>query len=610
MNSPLRSVIQFLDTYKWAYIGSALLLILSIGFRSIEPKILTVVVDQVITPAIGASTSMSSDDVIARFFQWLLPDYSVQSLAKMLAIMALAYVVVSVFRGLTLFIANALKADSAEKAAKQIRDQAFSHIQKLPLSFFSKITRGELIQRCTGDIDTIKGFLQGQLIAMVRILAIYSFAFSMMAIVDWQYALISTIVAPIVCIAAFIFFKKEKVVWAEHEKETDKLNNLVQENLNGIRVVSAFANEQHEIKRFKEQNARKREKGLKQNWLHTLFWPMTDFLIFLQILVSMMVGGYFVIQGRITIGELLGFYTYINMIAWPMRDLGRVLSEMGMAVVAMKRVSEIMEAEPEDYEEVPVPPLKGHIIFDKVTFGYEEGEEKAVRDISFEIKPGERVAIIGPTGAGKSTLIKLLLRLYEPSSGSISLDGQPLVSYSRPSIRAKIGIALQKAFLFSTSIKQNIAYKRPAATYNEVERVAGMAQIGEIKQIFPNGFKTIVGEKGVTLSGGQKQRVALARTMLTDPDILVLDDITSAVDTETEQAIFRALATPMRGKTTLIISHRITSIQQADRILVMEKGELVQSGTAQELEGIPGYYQEIHRIQTEVESDIKTLPNL
>ncbi|MEM6763683.1 MAG: ABC transporter ATP-binding protein [Bacteroidota bacterium] len=609
MTSPLHSVIRFLDTYKWAYISSALLLILSIGFRSLEPKILTVVVDQVITPAVTSADDISYDDVVARFFHWLLPAYSATNLASMLAIMALAYIIVSFIRGTTLFVANALKADSAEKAAKQIRDQAFSHIQRLPLSYFSTITRGELIQRCTGDIDTIKGFLQGQLIAMVRILAIYSFAFGMMAIVDWQYALISTIVAPVVCAAAFIFFKKEKKVWAEHEAETDKLNNLVQENLNGIRVVSAFANEKHEIRRFKHQNAKKREKGLKQNWLHTLFWPMTDLLIFLQILVSMMVGGYFVIQGRITIGELLGFYTYINMIAWPMRDLGRVLSEMGMAVVAMNRVSEIMLAAPEEYGDAPVPPLKGHIIFKNVTFGYEEGAEKAVSNIHFEVKPGEKVAIIGPTGAGKSTLIKLLLRLYEPSSGSISLDGQPLVAFSRPSLRAKIGIALQKAFLFSTSIRENIAYKRPAASYNEVERVAGMAQIGEIKQIFPDGFKTIVGEKGVTLSGGQKQRVALARTMLTDPDILVLDDITSAVDTETEQAIFRALATPMRGKTTLIISHRITSIQQADRILVMDKGKLVQSGTAQELENIPGYYQEIHRIQSAVESDIHTLPN-
>ncbi|MEL6132667.1 MAG: ABC transporter ATP-binding protein, partial [Bacteroidota bacterium] len=384
----------------------------------------------------------------------------------------------------------------------------------------------------------------------------------------------------------------------------DKLNNLVQENLNGIRTVIAYNNQNYEIEKFYDQNVKKRGMGLKQNLLHTFFWPLSDFLGFFQISVSVITGGYFAMKGEMSVGELLSSYTYLGMIAWPMRQLGRTLSELGIATVAMERLREIQDAKPESKEGQTPQTVKGELRFENVYFRYRPTDEWVLKDVSFEVKAGEKVAFVGPTGAGKSTLIKLLLALYQPQKGQIYLDDQPLDSYAPAFLRAQIGLALQKAFLFSTTIKDNIAYAKPKSTLENVIEAAQVAQFGEISSLFTDGYETMVGEKGVTLSGGQKQRVALARTLLPEPQLLILDDITSALDTDTEQALFQALKDALKNKTAFILSHRITSIQQADRILVLDEGRIVQEGTHDRLHKIPGYYQEIHQIQSTVEAEI------
>ncbi|MEM9987589.1 MAG: ABC transporter ATP-binding protein, partial [Bacteroidota bacterium] len=381
-------------------------------------------------------------------------------------------------------------------------------------------------------------------------------------------------------------------------------NTMVQENLNGIRTVVAYANEEHEIERFEKQNLAKLKIGLKHNLLHTWFWPSSDMLSHLQMLMAIMVGGYFTMQGRITLGELLSFYTYIVMVTWPIRNLGRILSEMGMAAVALSRLSEILGASQEELKEPSETGLKGDIEFRSVSFGYKQDDGYALSKVSFKIQSGEKVAIIGPSGSGKSTLIKLLLRLYEPTEGEIFLDGKPITQFSREYLRLEIGLALQQPFLFSTTILGNIAYTEPGSSIEQVHAAAKAAQAYELQGIMPQGLETVVGEKGVTLSGGQKQRVALARTLLPQPGLLILDDVTSAVDTETEHAIFDALDDWLADKTTLIISHRVTSIQQADRVLVLEDGKLVQEGSPEQLAETPGYYQEIHQIQAAVEAEL------
>lgn len=598
---------RILQSYQWLYLSSALLLMTSILFRTFEPKILQLAVDHVIQKIKEPTAAQEEVDFISQFFIGLLPEVHEQSMGLVLALLGLFYVSIAIFRSGSLFAANTIKANCAEHVTKDLRDTAFSHIQHLPLDFFTNITRGELIQRCTGDIDKVKRFLRDQIIAIVRILSIFFFSFFMMMIVNWKFALVSIVMAPAIAITAYLFFKKEKQIWKEHEEESDKLNNMVQENLNGIRMVSAYSNQQHEISRFKQQNIVKRQMGIKHNLLHTYFWPVSDFMAYSQLTISMLVGGYYTVMGQITIGELLSFYTYIGMVTWPMRSLGRVLSEIGVALIAMDRISEILDASKEKMEGYQVEHFQGHIEFVDVSFQYHPEEAEVLSHISFKVQAGERVAIIGPTGSGKSTLIRLLMRLYEPTQGQILLDHKPIQTYGRGLLREKIGLALQRAFLFSTTVRNNIAYTSPEASDETVQDAAGIAQIREVETIFADGYQTLVGEKGVTLSGGQKQRVALARTILSQPDILILDDITSAVDTETEQAIFQALAEPMGQKTTLIISHRITSIQQADRVLVMESGKIVQQGTPESLASEPGYYRDILLIQQAVEQEISNI---
>jgi len=602
MFKALRDLWRLLGSYRQWYLLASMLAILAILFRSFEPRVLQLVVDYVVVLPLGGPAP--GTDIVTDFLLGFLPPLEANRLGGLLLGLAIMYLVLSVFRGVSVFTAEAIKNWATDRVAKVQRDDAFAHIQRLPLSYFTRITRGELIQRLTGDVDTVKNFLRGQVFSLIRILSVFVFAFCMMAITDWVFALICISLAPFILTLSLLFFRKEKEVWKQHEKESDKLNTLVQENLNGIRTVIAYANEEHEVSRFKEQNEAKRKMGFRHNLLHTFFWPTSDFLTYLQIVISIVVGGYFTVQGRISIGELLSFYTYINMLSWPVRDLGRVLSQMGMATVALERLGEINEAEEEDANGETYTGVEGEIALEQVSFRYKPEDEFALENVSLHIHPGEKVAIIGPTGSGKSTLIKLLLRLYEPESGAITLDGKPLGTFKRGWLRQHIGLALQQPFLFSTSVRENIAYTDPEKEVEEVYAAAKTAQAYDLQEIMPQGFDTLVGEKGVTLSGGQKQRVALARTLLPKPAILVLDDITSAVDTETEQAIFDALETWLADQTTLIISHRVTSIQQADRILVLDQGRLVQQGTPEELAKHPGYFQEIMKVQAAVEANL------
>lgn len=596
-----------LGRWKWKYLSAAALLILAIFVRNLEPKILQITVDNVVTYyQSDGSNGQFGDDFFSKLFYWVLPELTAENLTVILLTLGLIYVVISLLRGGLLISSHTLKAASSEKSVKHLRDKLFAHIQKLPLEYFNRISKGELIQRSTGDIDTIRNFILGDVVELVRVTAIFVFAFIMMFAIDPVYAFISVALSPLIIGSSYIFFKRERVVWEKHEEEADKLNAIVQENLNGIRVVQAFANEQFEIDKFDRQNREKLAIGIKHNRLHTFFWPLSDLLVNLQIIISIMAGGYFTIQHQITIGELISFYAYILMIAWPMRQVGRVLSKIGMALVATSRIYDILDAEKEPLDGKGIyRRFIGEIEFRNVSFKYDDNaEEYTLKDLSFLVRPGEKMALIGPTGSGKSTIIKLLAGLYEPDEGEIFIDGQNIRQFARQELRQRLGIVLQTPFLFSTTVKENIAYADPEMNEDDIINSAKTAQLHNVRDSLPDGYETLVGEKGVTLSGGQKQRVALARTLASRPDILVLDDVTSAVDTHTEHAIFSALENRMDGITTIIISHRITSIQQADRVIVLDNGRIVQEGSYYDLERIDGYYRQINEIQTSLESEI------
>ena len=597
-----------LHKWKWYYVLSSILLIISTIFRMIEPKVLQVAIDGVIAYfETQGQTVPAAKDFIAQTIYDILPQLELGNLEWVLICLGLMYLVIALIRGLSMFASSAISAWCTEKATKRLRDNLFRHIQRLPLSYHAKLSTGEMIQRCTGDVETVKKFIGTQVVEVVLFSSIFFFAFYMMASVHLTYALIAISIVPFIFMMSVLFFKKEKKVWEEHEAEQDKLISMAEENLGGIRVVQAFAQEEEEIQAFENQNIKKRKIGLSHVMLHAYYWTLSDTLFHIQVTLSIFMGGYYTLSGAITVGELVSFYTYMVMVSWPMRRVGQVVSKLGMAFVAIDRLSEILDAEAENYEGESLngQGLKGEIEFRNVSFAYPGAEDKLVlKNVSFKVMPGEIVALMGPTGSGKSTIIALLARFYEPTEGAIFIDGHNIKDLSKSYLRDKIGIVLQKAFLFSTTIKNNIAYVNPLVEEHAIVEAAEAAHIHGIMHVFPEGYDTIVGEKGVTLSGGQKQRVTLARTLLEDPDVLVLDDATSAVDTETEYGIQQALNRHLSGKTTFIIAHRMTSIQHATQIIVLNEGKVAASGNHEELLNKEGFYKEVYQVQAAIEGDL------
>jgi ATP-binding cassette subfamily B protein len=606
----LKKLFRILDRWKYYYVIAGVFLILAMTVRMLEPKVLQITVDKIVAYTQDKSVKqMENNDAIAQEFYSWLPELNNDNVGTVLIYLGAIFLVISLFRGLFSVSASSLSTYSTEKAIKKLRDRLFSHLQAVPLAYHSKTPTGELIQRCTGDVETIRKFSTHQVIETLRMTAIFFGAFAMMLTIDVTYAFITISLVPLILIGCVFFYKKESEIWAKHEAEQDKLSIMVQENLSGIRVVKAFAKEDYEIRKFTEQNQVKRTWGLKLLKLHAFFWPFSDFIVYTQMAIALLAGGYFVLNSQITVGEYVAFYSYATFVIWPLRRIGQIVSEMGMTTVAINRIFSILDTETEDYSgsEHEKIKLEGEIEFKNVTFKYDnETEQHILNDVSFKIKPGEKIALLGPTGAGKSTIISLLMRFFEPQKGEILLDGKKLNSFSKEFLRGHIGVVLQRSFLFSTSIKDNIAYGNQNSHIDEVIDAAKAAQIHDIiTEVFPHSYETIVGEKGVTLSGGQKQRVSIARTLLMNPDILVLDDSTSAIDTETEFEIQKALRTLAKGKTTFVIAHRIASVQDCDRIIVLDKGKIVESGTHNDLIKNEGFYKKIYNIQVSIEEEIE-----
>lgn len=604
----IKRLFEILGKWSGYYVLSGVMLIAAVLVRMLEPKVLQVAIDKVIVYfQSNGRITFTPDDSITKFIYSLLPEFSIDKMDTILAAIGLIFLCIALARGAFSFVSSAVTASSTEKAMKELRDRLFSHIQALPIAFHSKTPTGELIQRCTGDVETIRKFAATQIVEVIRLSALFFGAFMMMASIDLEFALLAIAFAPILMAGSIIFFKKETRVWNQHELEQDKLSILAQENISGIRVVKAFAKEEFEIGKFTNQNLEKRKWGIKLNNLHRIFWPSSDMLVHLQIAVTLMVGGYFTLTNRLSVGEFTAFYTYSTLVTWPMRRLGQLISEMGMATVALNRLYSILSSEKEDYSGMSEQKFKGEVEFENVSFKYSKDEKGHVlNDVSFKVKPGQKIALLGPTGAGKSTVISLLMRFFEPDSGVIRIDGKNISGFSKEYLRRRIGVVLQKPFLFSTSIRSNIAYSKPDSHIDEIVDAANAAKIHDvITEIFPQSYDTVVGEKGVTLSGGQKQRVTIARTLLKDPDILVLDDSTSAVDSETEFEIQKAMRNLMKDKTAFIIAHRITSIQDCDKIIVLDKGRIVEEGTHDELIRMNGFYKKIFDIQISVEDEIR-----
>jgi ATP-binding cassette subfamily B protein len=498
-----------------------------------------------------------------------------------------------------------------ETIAWRLRNCLYGHIQKLPYDWHVRTQTGDLIQRCTSDVDNIRNFVQHYLSELLRTLCVFTLALVMMFSMDVFMSLVALSLIPLIIIFSIIYFNRVALEFAKADAAEGFMQAAAQENYTGVRVVRAFGRESYEMGRFSERTKTYADIWTRIGKMLGLFWGAGDMMSGLQLALVVGAGIYRSVQGELSPGTFLAFYTYCNWMIWPVRQLGRLLSELSKTLVSAGRVREILQAEPEiDPPGALNPEIKGELCFESVSFGYEEGEKApdntlvlgstmVLRDISFTVKPGKTLAILGSTGSGKSTLVHLISRLYDlrEGNGLITLDGIDIRRISRSCLRRSIGLCLQEPFLFSKSIARNIAPGKTSIPLEEIRGAAETARVDETIMGFAEGYDTVIGERGVTLSGGQKQRVAIARMLAANPPVMIFDDSLSAVDTETDVKIRAGLRKRVKDAAVIIISHRISSLMQADKILVLKDGTVEEIGSHAELMARNGSYRRIFDLQ-------------
>jgi ATP-binding cassette subfamily B protein len=532
------------------------------------------------------------------------------TLSSTLAIIAAGFIGLAAIEGLFAFISGRLAAYTAEGITRRLRDFLFDHIQRLSFAYHSRTPTGDLIERVTSDVDTLRKFFSEQAIGIGRIVLLFGINWAAILRLNTRLGWSSVVVIPVILLASLWFFGKVTKRYEEYQAQEAVLSTTLQENLTGVRVVKAFARQSYEKDKFEKDNWSKFLKGKLLLLMHSLFWPLSDVFLGSQMLFGFVLAATMVIRGELTIGNYLTYVGLVVWLIWPIRNLGRMIVQTSTGMVSYGRLMDIVKQAREplsDGTADPGGPIRGDVRFNNVTFTYADADTEVLRGLSFHILPGQSLALLGSTGSGKTSLVNLLPRFHEYTAGSILLDGVELRDYSRGYLRSQIGIVQQEPFLFSRSIRDNIVYGvGRSVSQEDVEGAAKAAAIHDVILGFPQGYNTLVGEKGVTLSGGQKQRLTIARTLLKDPRILILDDSTSSVDTETEADIRAALQRLMKDRTTFIIAHRIQSVMHADLILVLEKGSLIQMGTHTELLRDPeGIYRRISDIQTRIDEELE-----
>lgn len=545
-----------------------------------------------------------ADDVLTQ------QNYIGSTLTGTLVWIGLGFIGLAVFEGGFSFLSGRLAAYTAEGIARRLRDFLFDHIQRLSFSYHAATPTGDLIERVTSDVDALRRFFSEQAIGVGRIVLLFVINFIAILNLNVELALVSVVVIPVILLVSLWFFKKVTKAYEEYQAQEAVLSTTLQENLTGVRVVKAFARQEYEKQKFEKDNWGKYLKGKILLFMHSMFWPLSDIVLGFQMLFGFVYGAFMALEGEITVGTYIAYIGLVVWLIWPIRNLGRIIVQTSTGMVSYGRLMEIVRQQREPLFDGKVQPegaVRGEIVFENVSFMYSDGKSDVLKNVSFHVKPGQAVALLGSTGSGKTSLVNLLPRFHEYTGGRILLDGVELKDYPRAFLRRQIGIVEQEPFLFSRSIRENIAYGVGRdVTQEEIEQAAKAAAIHDVILGFPDGYNTLVGEKGVTLSGGQKQRVAIARTLLKNPRILILDDSTSSVDTETEAEIRAALNELMKERTTFIIAHRIQSVMAADLILVLDKGEVVQSGThAELLQDEDGMYRRIYDIQTRIDAELE-----
>ncbi len=558
----------------------------------LTPQIIRTSIDNVIPKNAEGATGLSA---------WMIERLGgIEFLGDNIWVMALALVAVAAVMVLMQYALRVANARASERLVKTMRDSVFSHIERLPYRWHRTVRTGDIIQRATSDVDTIKRFFSEQLVSILRIIVLITMSVIFMASMNPTLTLVAVIPLPIVLAYSILFRKKISKTFRECDENEGKLSAMAQENLTGARVVRAFGRERYERDRFFEHNAKYTSLWVKLSRTMAFFWSSSDILSGLQIMLVVVVGSVFCVKGKLLPGELVAFISYNAKLVWPIRMLGRMISEMSKAGVSIERVHEIMAAEEErDREGARDADMTGDIVFENVSFAYNDTKQN-LKNINLTIKSGTTLGILGGTGCGKTTMMLLLDKMYEVEEGHgrITIGGVDIRDISTEHLRRNVGIVLQEPFLFSRTLGENIGIKTDGITEEEIKSAARAACLDETAQSFAKGYDTFVGERGVTLSGGQKQRAAIARNFTTDCPIMIFDDSLSAVDTETDAKIRREIESRFGTATVILISHRITTLSKADKIIVLDDGEIVEEGTHDELKAAGGIYAKINEIQS------------
>jgi ATP-binding cassette subfamily B protein len=584
----LKGLWRLMSGYHWKYAGA----VLSLGIAALSKTATYMLLRYYADDILGES----GDGALSAETLYILP------------IIALGFIGLALFEGTFTFTSGRLAAQTAEGVVFRLRNYLYDHIQRLSFSYHDKKPTGDLVQRCSSDVDALRRFYADQAIGVGRIVILFTVNFIAIMSLSVPLALFSVITVPLIVLTSFFFFRKVTKAYEAYQEQDAVLSTTLQENLTGVRVVKAFARQDYERENFDTDNWEKYRRGRRLLIMHSGFWPISDILAGAQMLAGFTLAAIMAINGSISAGTYIAYAGLVIWLIWPMRNLGRLIVQTSTGLVSYGRVMDIIKENREPLEEGSYQTdgnVQGEIIFNQVNFEFIKDSPVLV-DISFQCKPGDVIALLGPTGSGKTSLVNLLPRFYDYTNGSITLDGIELNQYPRHYLRSQIGIVEQEPFLFSRTIRENITYGvQYEVTEEEIEAAARASAVHDVILSFPDGYTTLIGEKGVTLSGGQKQRIAIARTLLKDPRILILDDSTSSVDTETEAEIRAALERLMLGRTSFVIAHRIQSLMNADLILVLDEGRIIQCGTHNELLSQKGIYQRIYEIQTRIDTELE-----
>jgi ATP-binding cassette, subfamily B, bacterial len=593
---------QLMEGERLRYGAAIAALVVASCFLYLVPLVPQIIIDGVIAPDPDAASTFVMRTV--EYFG------GAEHIRKNLWIAAVFMVVLTVIAGAFTHLRGRWSARASETIIRRVRDRVFDHLQKLPCRFFDTAETGDLIQRCTSDVETVRKFLSMQVVEIGRAFIMLLVPIPLMLAIDVRMTIASLVLMPVIALFSLVFFMRVKAAFLKADEAEGAMTATLQENLNGIRVVRAFARQDFEQQKFHRVNDVHRDLDYRLYQLMARFWSASDLLCLLQKALVLGLGIYLLATGQLLVGALYYFLTVVTMFIWPVRQMGRILTDMGKALVAMDRLHHILDEPEESKPPVEVAPsqspgiaipgkpaqLTGEIKFDNVTFAY-DNHTPVLRNVSFRVPNGTSLAILGPSGAGKSTIVSLLLRLYDYDHGSITLGGHELNTLDRQFVREQMSVVMQEPFLYSKTVRENLRLARPNANEDEIIEATTIAAIHDSINDFARGYDTIVGERGVTLSGGQRQRVAIARALLREPAVLILDDALSAVDTETESIILDALSQREGRHTTIIIAHRVSTIMHADQIIVLEDGRVAQQGTHEQLLKREGMYQRLWRIQ-------------